>query len=275
MIRLRLRTVMGHFSIYEPLDELIPALNAFRPDVISSYGSHLSALLADVYATGRPFHRPAAIVFVSDALSDEVRRLASEQMGIEVLGIYQAVESPMIGFECERHSGYHLNVDLCPVRIVDPEGRDVPEGESGNVVISNLVARGTMLINYAMNDIARRIPGACACGRSLPLLSEVEGRISDWIETASGDPIHVQALRMLLRDDDILRYQQVQERPGSAQILIVPIPGRDTERIRERIEGRMSELHEPLDLELSFVETLPQTPHGKVRAVVRATEASR
>ena len=65
----------------------------------------------------------------ADALSPGARRMLSEQLGISVLSVYQSIESPQIGFECETHRGHHLNVDLCPVRIVDAGGQDLPPGK--------------------------------------------------------------------------------------------------------------------------------------------------
>ena len=98
-----------------------------------------------------------------------------------VLSVYQAVEIGIIGWECERQCGHHLNVDLCPIRILDSDRRELPIGESGQVVTSNLVNRGTVLLNYMLGDLATRLPEPCGCGRSLPLLSHVQGRTTDWL----------------------------------------------------------------------------------------------
>jgi phenylacetate-CoA ligase len=86
------------------------------------------------------------------------------------------MEAGTIGFQCERREGFHLNVDLCAVRIVDAEGRTVPPGTSGDIVISSLDNRATVLLNYRIGDRGTLSPQPCPCGRSLPLLASLEGR---------------------------------------------------------------------------------------------------
>ena len=54
------------------------------------------------------------------------------------------------------------------------------------MVVSNLVNRGTVLLNYRVGDLAARLPEPCGCGRALPLLSEVQGRRTEWLESSSG-----------------------------------------------------------------------------------------
>ena len=95
------------------------------------------------------------IAFSSDAMTPEGRALIQERFGIPVLGRYGAIEALKIGYTCEAEVGYHLHEDLCHVRIVDDE-----------VVLSNLVNRGTILLNYRLGDIASRLEEPCPCGRS-------------------------------------------------------------------------------------------------------------
>jgi phenylacetate-coenzyme A ligase PaaK-like adenylate-forming protein len=52
------------------------------------------------------------------SMSVAMREWVRAELGIEVLSSYNAIETPQIGFECERHRGHHLNVDLCPVRLI-------------------------------------------------------------------------------------------------------------------------------------------------------------
>src|SRR5215211_9249705 len=194
----------------------------------------------------------------------------AEDLGISLVSLYQAVEVGIIGWECDRHCGHHLNVDLCPIRVVDSTQRDVPIGESGQVVASNLVNRGTVLLNYMLGDLVRRLPEACPCGRSLPLLSLVEGRATDWLRSTSGRPVHPQTLRNVMsRMRGVRRYQLVQERPGHVKVVTVASPGADREQIRSLIVAAGKRLEEPMDAEVEFSTTLPRTEGGKVRALVR------
>jgi phenylacetate-CoA ligase len=257
-------------SMSAPLEENLERIGDFRPDVLGSYGSYLEALFVHLRTTGAPFHRPKVASYSSDPLSDAGRRLISDTFGIPVLSTYQAIEAYDIAFECERHRGLHLNVDLYPLRIVDPEGRELADGDSGQVVVSNLVNRGTVLLNYRLGDIARRLPAPCPCGRSLPLLSFLEGRRDDWLETVSGERVHPEVVRTLFGDEsEVWSYQVVQQAPTRLRVYIVGAPGCDRRSLRARLERGIAGVLGDVELEARFVDSLPRTAGGKVRSVIR------
>ena len=163
-----------------------------------------------------------------------------------MISVYQAIESAQIGFECESHRGHHLNIDLCPIRIVDADGRQLPPGESGEVVISNLINRATVLLNYRLGDIAAEIPDPCDCGRSLPLLSMVEGRAHEWLTASDGRRLHSQILiRPFSLDTEVWGYRITQSKPGEFRAEVLAVPGSDREQVAGRIRERFAEIVGP------------------------------
>jgi phenylacetate-CoA ligase len=266
------RVERKHFSILVPPSEIVGHLNEFRPHVIASHGSYLEALFAHLHATGRDFHRPTIASYGSDPMSSAMRRLISDAYGIHPHGHYGAAEIPHVAFECERHLGLHVNVDFAPVRIVDPEGRRLPDGESGEVIASDLHGRGTVLLNYRLGDLAATLPEPCPCGRALPMLSFPEGRSDDWLESASGQPMHPHAATEPLKTEkDVLRYQVVQEARGRFHIALVTTPEGDQEAIRQRLTSKFVRwFGDGTAVRISFVDSLPRASSGKVRPIVRA-----
>jgi phenylacetate-CoA ligase len=259
-----------NLSLFEPPEQLARELDAFRPHLVKSYGSLIEALYTHLLAQGRSFHRPRAVSYTGDAVSEPLRRVLREELGMAVLGIYQAVESGVIGWQCERQGGYHLNEDLCPIRIVDDDGRELPQGEAGDVVVSNLVNRGTVVLNYRVGDVAARLPDRCECGRVLPLLSEVQGRRTEWLASRSGEPVHPQALRSILRSvDGVRRFQLVQKEPGHVRVVTVIAPDASPDAVRARIVEEVGSLGASMTAEVEFTESLPRTEGGKVRLILR------
>lgn len=258
------------FSMFDPPEVTVAGLNDFRPDAIYTYGSYLEILFPHLKARGAFFHKPKLIAYSSTGLTESIRRLIEDEFAIPVFSAYQAVEALKIGFECERHTGIHLNIDICPVRIVDDEGHPVPHGQPGRVVISNLVNLGTVLLNYDLGDIAAVRPEPCRCGRTLPLLSFPLGRQDDLLRLPSGRIIQPQALARIFRDEPrVWRYQVVQLAPTRIRIALVPAPGADLEAMKRRILAAFRRvLGGTVSLEVRYVKSIPPTPGGKTRAVL-------
>jgi phenylacetate-CoA ligase len=257
-------------SLLDPLETNLPLINAFKPDVIHSYGSYLAMLFRYLHATGEPFHQPRALLYTSDGLPEPARNLIRGAFRIPVFGIYEATEVSNIGFECEQHKGLHLSIDLCPLRIVDTEGRALPDGESGDVVISNLINRATVLLNYRIGDIAAFLPGQCPCGRSLPLLSQVQGRSNDWIELVSGQMIHPEAVtEIFAQEEHIWQFQVVQQTTTHFSVALVTAKTCDHLEAKARITAEFARtLGGDITVDIRFVDSLERTATGKVRPVI-------
>ena len=193
-----------------------------------------------------------------------------DELGIEVLSNYNAIETPGVGWECEAHRGYHLNVDVCAVRLVKPDGAAAAPGEDGEVVISNLVNRGTVLLNYRLGDLGTPLSGPCPCGRTLPMMSFLQARSSAWLQLGDGRTIHPHAARLPFRKErDLWRYQVVQERRRSFLIRAVVDPRCDRDGISPRLSALLCEsLGGGVDVRVECVEDLPRGPSGKVQTVV-------
>ena len=265
-MRVRRRT----FSMLRPPAELVPELNEYCPDVISSYGSYLDALFAHIREHRPTFAVPRVLVYGADSMSAVMREWVQNALGVEVLSSYGAIEAPHIGFECESHRGYHLNSDLYPIRLIDRDGRDAEDEGQGEVVVSNLVNAGTVLLNYRLGDLVTAVEGPCPCGRTLPLCGYLERTRSAWLDLGQGRMVHAQALKAVLRHEQQLwRYQIVQQAPRQFLLRAIPSPGCDrrtsASRLRERL---LAQLPEDADVRVQFLTDLPRGPAGKVQPVV-------
>jgi phenylacetate-coenzyme A ligase PaaK-like adenylate-forming protein len=271
-----IRIQRQYLYILDPPGRNITLLNEFKPDVIhSTFGSYLEILFPYLYTTGKQFYRPKVITYSSTGLSDSVRRLITETCGIPVLSTYQAVEAFKIGFECRQGTGLHLNIDLYPVRIISSNGETPPAGESGDVIVSNLVNRATVLLNYRLGDIACTQQDRCPCERSLPLLSFPQGRCDDFIQLASGQIVHPQFVRLIFTDEDeIWQYQIVQESPNHFRVAVVATTTCNSQETREHLLCKFSRTFGPdTTVEISFVDSIDRTA-GKFRTVISMYQRS-
>lgn len=265
-----------HASLFDALETGAARIDAERPDVVHGYGSHIGRLFRTLAADERAHHRPTVVTYSSDALNDTDRSTIQDELGIPVFGRYQAVEALKIAFECGAGPWMHVNEDLYPVRIVDAGGRTVPEGEMGAVIVSNLVNRATVLLNYDLGDRARMIPGPCPCGRSLARMSLPEGRTDDWIALPSGEVLHPQAVRTLFTDESRVReYRIVQEAPARFRVQAVLDRRVERDELRGRLARKFADrLGGDTEVSIEFVDELARTPGGKARPFVRLPGSS-
>ncbi|MBZ5609591.1 MAG: hypothetical protein LAP38_15120 [Acidobacteriia bacterium] len=253
-----------------PFAETVAAINEFRPDVIRGYGSYLGALFREAYQRKIRIHHPKVIVYAADAMADADRRLIEQEFGIPVSSTYQSVEALRIGFQCERLRGFHLSLDAVAVRVVDEQGRDAGPGGTGQIVISNLTNRATVLLNYKLGDVVTRSHAACDCGRTLPMIEAIRGRSDDLLRLADGRVMHsLVALEPLRAVPGIVQIQIVQQAPDRFVLRAVgDYSVNRTEASGALVRALESKVGNAGRVEVDWVETLPPGLNGKVKAVI-------
>lgn len=121
-------------------------------------------------------------VFGSERWSEKMRSYIKNELGIELYDIYGLTEiyGPGIGINCEHETGIHYWDDYIYIEIIDPKtGKNVPDGEEGEIVITTLVKEGAPLIRFRTHDMSRIIPEKCSCGRCYPRIDMIKGRSDD------------------------------------------------------------------------------------------------
>jgi phenylacetate-CoA ligase len=124
-------------------------------------------------------------VFGAEPWSEAMRRDIEAKWNIKACDIYGLSEiiGPGVSCECvEAQSGLHLNDDHFLPEIIDPEtGEILPEGETGELVITTLTKEAFPLIRYRTGDITRLLTEPCVCGRTNTRMDRVSGRTDDML----------------------------------------------------------------------------------------------
>lgn len=261
------RTIL---SVVEPFHSIVDEINRARPDVITAYGSYLETFFKAVHARRIDIHLPRLLIYVAESMTSEGKKFIENTFRIPVLTRYNAVEVFKIGFFCEQRNGFHLHEDLCHVKIVHANGEKAKIGEKGEVVISNLVNHGTVLLNYRLGDVASISGDQCSCGRTLPVLSELDGRVEDIIFLANGEFLHPRAVWNVFKSrNEILEYQLVQHEPTRFQLKLVTVNRQNYENIIERVANDLRDLLGPsAAIECEFHEELAREGSGKFKPVL-------
>jgi phenylacetate-CoA ligase len=264
-----LRPERNALAVGTPLDEVVETVERLRPDVIRSYGGYLELLFRFAASSDGLRHRPRAVVYAGDTMSSAGRALIEEEFGIPVLSLYNAVEAFKIAFTCGSGHGFHLHEDLCHVRLIGPDGEPLPQGEAGEVVLSNLVNRGTVLLNYRLGDIARIEDGPCDCGRTSRRLVDLEGRVDDILDLGENVFVYpVQVWHVFRSRPEILRYQLVQRAPRRFVLKVVWPDPEAGARATEEVAAELRTILRSSEVEVNVCDELPAEQGGKFRHLV-------
>ena len=256
-----------------PFQAVLDRMNEIRPRIVFSFGSYAEHFLRRVADRGERLAAPRVWMTNSDHISEYARRLARERFGCTVYSVYSAMEAHRLGVQCERVDGYHLNTDAYAVRVVDRDGRDVPPGVEGDIVVSNLLNRAMPLFNYRIGDRGVLAASPCPCGRTLPLLASLEGRRSETVRLADGRELSSLALEGLFRAElrETLKAQVEQPEPGVVRWRVVPFSSADPTAIERSLVARApAALGAGTRLEVETVDDIGYTPQGKFLRVAPA-----
>jgi len=193
----------------------------------------------------------------AETLLPEVRRDLMTAFGCPVLDRYGCREAGVIAHECSA-GGMHVNAEAV-----------IAEVEEGQVLVTTLNNLSMPLIRYRVEDLAETGDQCCSCGRGLPLLRQLRGRVSDIIRSPSGRLIHGEFFTHLFYGETGIRAFQVEQTSADhLEIRYVPAEGFD-EAARGAIERSILEHGDSgFIVTWSRVEAISPGPSGKFRFTI-------
>jgi phenylacetate-CoA ligase len=252
------------------MTEFVRLWRVQRPAVLFGHSRSLYMFARFLQGKGVDDIRPKSIVSTSMMLLQPERELIEKAFLCKVTDRYGCEEVSLIACECEMHHGMHLNSEHLYVEFLTDDGRPVTDGQKGHIVVTDLINRGMPLIRYKVEDMGVPTARQCPCGRGLPLMEKVAGRVADYLVRRDGTLVAGVSLieRTLTAVSGIEQMQIVQDRLGEVVVNIVPMPHFDpsgADRLMtefERVFGSDSEIR------LRYVRRIPQQRSGKYRFAV-------
>lgn len=259
------------------LDGFVAAIRARRPKMLFGYPSALSHIARHAERRGqRMDDLGIEVAFVtSERLYDDQRATISRLFGCRVANGYGSRDAGFIAHECPS-GGLHLTAEDVIVEIVAPDGRVLPPGQSGEIVVTHLATKDFPFIRYRTGDVAVLDSARCACGRTLPLVKEIQGRSTDFIVAADGTVMHGLALVYVVRDLPGVRgFKIVQHSLQRTEVQLVADEGFDRPaRAAEIQAGLKRRLGAGVQVDVNYVEAIAPEKSGKYRYVVSHVAAA-
>ena len=193
--------------------------------------------------------------FGGEPWTEDMRREIEDQLDIQAFNNYGLSEiiGPGVSGECAAHNGMHIQEDHFLVECLDPETLEpVPEGEPGELVITNLTREAWPMLRYRTRDIARLWNEPCPCGRTTRRMSRVAGRSDDMLIIRGVNVFPSQIEEALLRVEGTTPHYLIEvDRPGTLDKVTVKVEIRP-ELFSDRMD-RMQALRERIAREIHTV----------------------
>lgn len=152
--------------------ELLDILDVERPQVFVGMPVPLLSLLRL-----RPENSLERALVSADICPDTVKKEIEARLGTRLYPHYGSREIGLGGaVTCPAFEGMHLRENDLIAEIVDEEGRVLPRGEWGELVLTSIEADAMPLIRYRTGDITRILPEPCPCGSAVIRLDRVRRR---------------------------------------------------------------------------------------------------
>jgi phenylacetate-CoA ligase len=161
----------------------------------------------------------------------------------------------------------HVSPDVGIVEILRPDGSPCDPGEVGEVVTTCLMRSYQIFIRYRLGDLAAWDPVPCPCGREMPVIKEVVGRLEDVVVGPDGRQM-VRFHGIFVNQLHVIEGQIIQEALDLIRVKVVPTEGfdqLDEIDIKKRIEQRLGE---SVKVIVETVSEIPRTKAGKFKAVI-------
>ena len=254
------------FSAYHMRKENLPyyieALNKYRPPWIQGYPSLLNILAEYILETQSLEYQPKVVTIGSESLLTHQKQKIEAAFRASCRQHYGLTEATASISECSE-GNLHVDEDFGYVEFI--------ENQYGyNEIISTGFAnKAFVLLRYNTGDVATlpKSGTSCSCGRSGRLVSDIDGRIEDYVVTQDGRRIG--RLDHIVKDMvNIKECQIVQEKINQIVIKIVRGPNYTVADEDKLITETKKRVGYEMEVKPNYVEALQRSKTGKLRFVI-------
>jgi phenylacetate-CoA ligase len=218
--------------------------------------------------------------------SEDLRSHLQDAWGASVYDAYGMMEmGSAVAGECLAQDGMHVSPYFI-VEVVNPAtGESLPDGQTGELVLTTLSRQGSPLLRYRTGDLASKIEEKCCNCRQLPTerISRIIGRVDDMLFLGSGENLFPdQVERALLPVPDLVDFQMsIHKEQSQDRVMLRIETDRPSDEFRhiicQQLYNNLSFLHHdiylsetiaPLEIEFLTPGTLMRENPIKLRRVI-------
>jgi phenylacetate-CoA ligase len=252
-----------------PVDEQLRELHTFQPAALMGQTGGIYLLAREALRQGKPYSL-GWVVPTGATLAPHMRDTIREAFSTDPHDMYGALEVGSIGWQCGRHE-YHVDADRNLVEIADPQGKPVPIGQAGQVIVTNFQQFGMPFIRYRLRDIGALATRQCGCGVRFPVMEQVRGRVNDFLPTPAGDLVSPHFFFHVfdaVEHNPVKEWRVVQEGADSLIFEYVPETDFSQDALEHGVQMIQQRFGQTCQVQSRAVDGIPLTPAGKQRCIV-------
>ena len=242
------------------LDEVIRQVGEHKPAYLLGHASQLIELAEETRRRAVRFTGLAQVRTFAEMLPREARAFLGETWGAQVVDMYTTRESGYLALQCPEQEHLHVQEGVI-LEVLRDDGSPCEAGETGLVVVTTLHNFAMPLIRYVVGDYAE-LGHPCACGRGLPVLKQVNGRVRNMMLLPSGKKEW--PILGFYRDTLPVRQRQViQKSLEEVELRLVverPLTGPEEEEARATLRAKLGH---PFRVTISYHTEIPRSRGGK------------
>ena len=206
-----------------------------------------------------------AIITTSEKLTSHMKSFMEDVYDCRVYQEYSTVETAIFASECE-NGKMHISPDVSIVEILRPDGTPCEPGEIGEIVTTPLLNNSQILIRYRIGDLGAWEKEGCTCGRKMPVLKEVTGRVEDVVIGPDGRKM-VRFHGIFVDQPNLKEGQIVQKEIDHILVRVVPTENFSHTDIAD-IKNRVIERLGRVNVQVETVDDIPRNESGKFQPVI-------
>ena len=238
--------------------------------VLGGYASSLYVLATMALELGIEVKFKTAITW-GDKLFDHYRTTIEKAFGCKTFETYGSAEGFMMAGQADLNMLYQMSPYVF-MEILDDNGNPVPDGQMGNVVVTNLDSFAMPMIRYKIGDLAIKLPKEhypLQRQFQFPILQKVVGRDTDLVKTASGKYLVVHSFTGIFEHlPQISQFCVIQNELSGITIEYIPGQGFEPSILKHIEQKILGYLQESFDIQFKAVTHIPPTKSGKPQLII-------
>jgi len=263
--------ILNSFNLSEKnMHKYYQKIVTFRPKILIGYASALYIFSEFLKNNNLSVDCIKGIVSGAETLYEEHRSIIEQTFGCKVYDRYGCREVGQIASECNQQDGLHISTEHVYVEIINEEGERCKPGELGEIVVTDLGNYVFPFIRYKIGDIGIMSDRDCKCGRKLPMLEKVEGRVFDVIVGTNGTKVTGTFWTIKFREDikGIDKFQVIQEQDKSLKIKLVVNSKYNKNEENKIIKLVENKLGNNMIINIEKINNISKTGSGKHRWII-------